>query len=705
MTDVLNLQIQKKISNFVASQFPRFYREEGDMFIQFVKAYYEWMEQSSNTGNITTSSRNLLEYKDIDDTVDQYLVHFQEKYLYGMPLYFQGDKRFLLKHVLDVYRSKGTIEGYKLLFKLLYNEDIEVYLPKDDILRASDGQWIKQKYLELTYSEKSKSLEKLVVAGAFSGATAVAENYVRRNINGRLVNILYISNIAGNFIINEPIIPYSMFNDQGSLNLKDYPYIAGSVGSISIVDGGQDFTAGDILITTSALGTGAKFNVTNSGPKRGITFYLRSAGSGFSTGAVQILSRTGTEPYVGNSAAFTYSILYGSPETYSADIIAGYENLTINTSAYGMSGNIAANVNNAINNAITYVTAQFGQLSNVVTSNAGLGYVSNPRVTLRNVITTPFLSGNVSFSNTGRTLTGNGTSFTKYFTGNSIIKLVGGYSGAHTDTSFDYRIVQTVVDDTTITLDDYPNLPSNTSANFRLSFPTWEAQFAPNLIYDGLGDIFGQNENIEAIAGIGNGTILTAEVIASGLSYNTGELISAVKASSINSVTIRSGGSGYANGENLVFAGGGTNSIANGYINTFSNGTISAVNLLNQGSGYQSTPVVKVQTANGTGAVLVAVVGPGTSNVITGQVSKVAVGYEEGYWLNTRGFLNSDKYIQDSYYYQDYSYSLKSGIDFTKYADVIKKVFHIAGTEIFGNPYIVREETSTVSEGDIEVIS
>jgi hypothetical protein len=702
MLNVLDQSIQQNISTFVESQFPSFYREEGDMFIQFVKAYYEWMEQTKaadGKDGVTTLSRNLSNYRDIDNTLDGYLTHFQNEYLYGIPLYVQGDKRSLIKHALDVYRSKGTIQGYKLLFRLLYNEEIDVYIPKDDILRASDGQWTVQKYLEVTYTDNNKSLENVLVAGAFSGATAVIENYIQRNINGNFVNIFYVSNITGNFILNEPVIPYTAFNNQSSLNLLNYPRISGSVSGFSVVDGGQNFNSGDILNTYSALGTGAKFNVLTTGPKQGISFILRTPGYGFTANASKILTRTGTEPYAGVNAQFTYSIINQSPITYSNMLIAGYETLNINTAAYGMFGNTLANVNSAINNAITYVTAQAGQISNVVTSNGGVGYVSNPYVVVRDLINSAFVNGSISVSNTSSIVIGTGTSFTTYFANNRFLKVVTGYSNNTTDTIYDYRIVQAVANDTYMTLDDYPNVVANTHAKARLAIPLWSANYSVTDATDIDGNIKGQDEYVQAIAGIGNGTIFTASVLTSGLGYNGGEFISVVKANAISTVYIKTRGSGYANGETLVFAGG-TNSPANGYINTFSNGAISGTVITTEGSGYQAAPVVKVQTSNGVGASLFAIVGSaiGTNSVVIGQVTKSAVGYEEGYWSTSRGFLNADKYIQDSYYYQDFSYAIKSGIDVTKYADVLRKVFHVAGTELFGKRYIFDQQDVQIAD-------
>ena len=35
----------KNIAPLVKNQFPDFYREEGDNFLQFISAYYEWMDE------------------------------------------------------------------------------------------------------------------------------------------------------------------------------------------------------------------------------------------------------------------------------------------------------------------------------------------------------------------------------------------------------------------------------------------------------------------------------------------------------------------------------------------------------------------------------------------------------------------------------------------------------------------------------------
>ena len=135
------------VSNLIEDQFPSFYKEEGESFIAFIKAYYQFLEQQDKTLNKT---RNLFNTRDIDLTANVFLTEFRSKYFANFPKSIEGDERFLQKHILDLYRSKGSEEGVKLLFRLLYNEDIDIYVPSKDILKASDGIWVEQKYIEIS---------------------------------------------------------------------------------------------------------------------------------------------------------------------------------------------------------------------------------------------------------------------------------------------------------------------------------------------------------------------------------------------------------------------------------------------------------------------------------------------------------------------------------------------------------------------------
>ncbi len=60
-----------------------------------------------------------------------------------------------------------------------------------------------------------------------------------------------------------------------------------------------------------------------------------------------------------------------------------------------------------------------------------------------------------------------------------------------------------------------------------------------------------------------------------------------------------------------------------------------------------------------------------------------SVGTYNGYFRNTDGHISSDKYIQDSYYYQDFSYVLTTLRKRAEWIDIVKDKIHPAGSIVF----------------------
>ena len=118
------------------------------------------------------------------------------------------------------------------------------------------------------------------------------------------------------------------------------------------------------------------------------------------------------------------------------------------------------------------------------------------------------------------------------------------------------------------------------------------------------------------------------------------------------------------------------------------------------GSGYVVPPVITIQTANGSGAVLSTTVTEfNTLSSVSGRISKTGEGRAIGYWTTTRGFLNSDKYIQDSYFYQDFSYQIKVATQLNKYRDILYNTFHTAGSVLFGEYQVITKTTEVQKIG------
>jgi hypothetical protein len=282
------MEIDKYISELVSHQFPSFYQAEGPTFIAFVQAYYEWMEQSGYTIN---ASKSILDYKDIDSTVDEFLDNFKNEFLNNFPSVIAADKKFIIKHIKDFYQAKGSDRGMKLLFRLLFDDDIEIYDPGQDILRASDGVWRTPSYLEVEHNVRSRSFINQQITGSLSNATAFVESVHTKVINRRMIDVINISQVQGKFLYQELIT-----NDG---NLYEAPRVIGSLTSINITDGGANNKIGDVFdVYASTSGKYGKVRVTavEDGTGR-VSFKLVDGGSGYTTSASQV--------HVSNTVLFT----------------------------------------------------------------------------------------------------------------------------------------------------------------------------------------------------------------------------------------------------------------------------------------------------------------------------------------------------------------------------------------------------------------
>lgn len=116
-------------------------------FLEFIETYLEWMQlDASSPGTVLNK---LVETRDLDLVDDVFLEYLQKEYAISIPNIAQVDRRKLYKQVNDIYRSKGSIPSYEAVFNILFQDKIELYYPRIDILKLSEGKWdnVGQRYL------------------------------------------------------------------------------------------------------------------------------------------------------------------------------------------------------------------------------------------------------------------------------------------------------------------------------------------------------------------------------------------------------------------------------------------------------------------------------------------------------------------------------------------------------------------------------
>ena len=390
------MSTNNKISNLVNSQVPFFVRNDHRTFVTFLEKYYEYLEQSSASleGKAVERSKNLIDYFDIDKTLDDLSEHLYNTYLREyFPDDVDVDKKMVLKNVKEFYRSKGSENSVRFLMRALFNKEVEFYYPKQDILKASDGKWYIQKTLRLAdtvvdgVSNTSISGLNAFVARSITGntsnATATVESAYRFFDAGIQIDELTLSAIKGDFENGETIHAHIIEN--GVEKLITSSVFGGLVTSIDIRDGGTLYEVGDPLTFTSDSGSGALAFVSKvtSGNISSIT--VLSGGAGYQVNDYILFTGgkgSGANANVSNvNTDETYH-----PNTYNIiiSLISAESNTAIGNTSYGNLANIGATsdaANDVISNSlVTFAYANTGPARTIQVITAGSGFITTPSI-------------------------------------------------------------------------------------------------------------------------------------------------------------------------------------------------------------------------------------------------------------------------------------------------------------------------------------
>ncbi len=742
--------IEKNISQFIDMQFPAFYKEDGPIFIEFIKYYFEWLEEQNE---ITFKTRRLLDYRDIDATLDEYINHFKDKYLKNIPFNIQGDKRLLIKHIIDLYRAKGSERGHELLMRTLYNKEIEIYYPGDDMLRVSDGEWYEGKYIEVSSFVNIEQYIENRIIGLSSGAEATVERYSQKISNSKVVDVLELSNVKGNFDYGENIY----FADMTPAGVI-LPRTTGSLTGVSIINGGSNFSVGNIL-DVEGKGFSGKAKVTSTTTETGkVNFRLIDGGTGYSINAISqvypklILTTINNTGLITNNQLIYVTNVLGV--ITSNGIVMDSNSSTVTLKEYISGYTVGDTVKTAIKIIAQPYNAVFQNGERIYQRNGGADTANGNIVAIEsNVGNTIYYVGNITgsfttsvfgtsntFTINGQTSGANGFVYEIYggnTSGSAIItNIYGGGSGA----SFSVGDI-TNKEIVTINTDYVRGYINSKLTLFNTACTGTVSTVSGCNVVTGIGTTFtstlapSKYVQINTLASASN-EIRQVLAVTNNISFTT---------TAVFSIT-QSGKSYFVDTIDYNFLPNGIENLSTILQNALTYeqkeiGTIRYLSKINPGIGYSLNPYVyaiepliaslQISSLNGyKGADAIIEADARTSVGIVSGISIIDSGYgyepaeslvltspdlpfavsgaaivnsngrRAGYWKSTRGFLDSDKYIQDSKYYQEYSYEIQTGLDFNTYKNVIKTLLHPAGIELFGKFVQVDEEINN----DVEYV-
>jgi hypothetical protein len=371
-----------KISTAVESNIPFFVRNDHPQFVEFLKAYYRFLEQQDGAVN---QIKNILQYRDVDYTIDQFETLLYQQFLHYLPKNVAFDKNLLLKNVKDLYRARGTEKAIRFILNALFKIDTAFYYPKVDILRASDGKWFIEKSIKFLDVRKDgvedDSFETLAlftnttIRGVTSNAAATIERVDTYFEKGIPVREFKLSSQLKDFINGEQLTTTVIEN--GNEVLLTANVFSGSLTQAVLKNRGSLYNVGDRAVVEGD-GTGAIVEVATITRGQIGSLGIARAGAGFQANDQLLFTGgfgTGAAGYVSQVLADdsfhpnTY-YFYGS----TIDLEA---NTPLDNTVY--SNLSSSNVNTAIGNSWnTYVYANCGPLLSLVLSERGSDYKFAP---------------------------------------------------------------------------------------------------------------------------------------------------------------------------------------------------------------------------------------------------------------------------------------------------------------------------------------
>jgi hypothetical protein len=672
---------EKKTSFFIENQFPAIYRENGKELIELVKSYYRFLEE--NDAQSVYNIRRIYEYRNIDTTLDKMLVFFKNKFLNG--LFFEEDTRFIVKNILDLYRRKGSNEGIELFFKLFFNSEVEIYFPSQDMFKPSSSLWKTGSFVQM-YSTNNLSLFSDIVNkkifGDKSNAEAFVDNVYFINVKGSYVPILFISDIKGEFI---------RFDTIYSLDPRiTYGRVYGSMRKVNITGTGTGGNSvGDLVDIFSDTGSGGKGRVSNvtENLSEEIQFTVEDGNYGYTTSNTDILvssqnaffsGQEGSEFIINERVkqiknANTNIEVFGTVIGTKSDSIGILVDQPQDMTYFFEDGieieTISREVN--ISRLPLFVTDKNS------TASVEIGSIKNTEtITIITDLLENYLDVTLNSSNYSlippALLEMSGTRV------NSVIpNLSTQLNEAFVPETFVIGEIDTLTNinpGSDHVSDVFVLARENLLRRFNLRNQILSVSIPAgvNLLE---GDTITQEKQVQTF----EGDVITTEV--------KGQII----ASTGNNITVRHLTFESFITEQPIFKQGssipitvntrqrdsqsrplGLNAIIKGDVETVT-GRIQEIEIIDSGIGYEDGSVVELVNTSKENSDIDAI----------GIVDTKRQGITEGRWRSFVSHTNQEKVIQDSFFYQDYSYEITTDVESSGYETEYKDLMHPAGLKLF----------------------
>lgn len=221
----------------VDSLFPMELRETAVKLIDLLEDYYTHINED---GQASHEINRLVTDRDLDETKEVYIDLLQKEIAAAIPRTLVADRVTLYKNLVRYYDIRGSDESIELFFKVLFQDNAEVYFPRKDMLIPSDGVWLGN-----TQVPRYATAPTLMVYGNGSGARASL------TVTGGVVTAVTVTNAGSGYTATATAEVFPMAAGSGAIirpNITRTGLNAGKIESYEILAGGSGYTQPGVFL-------------------------------------------------------------------------------------------------------------------------------------------------------------------------------------------------------------------------------------------------------------------------------------------------------------------------------------------------------------------------------------------------------------------------------------------------------------------------
>ena len=631
--------------------------------------------------------QQLLNYTDPDHTIHDFLNQMKEEFLKTIPTdtHPSLDTRKLIKNIKSLYRAKGTDKAHKAFFRMLFNENSEVYKPTEDMLRISDGKFSTNTFIRCTQTATQALNDPRFLIGEqikqtnnpadddINEATAIVENITKfREGAVEIIEVEINDDTTVGTFVNGEVLEGPSFDDPNTIIKLT---VSQAVSTTAITNAGSTLTVGDEATISGGGGAGARIQVgdiTGAGVDEVIvnaagTGYLEFDTLTFSSGTAEAkvaIVNGGFAPETGSVAVHCELESGTITGSGSGDLLledgvdGGAGSKLLDSSSQEVENEIRFELENEVGHLLAedddnQVSDTFFILNQDSSPNVPYNFEDEDHIVLEDFVANDglYIGNKIVQENS----TGSGD-----ITDIRMISSGGGYTSLPT---------ATISGDRFISLED---ATSNVSAPFSRIELEQGGRLLSDIAFDGAnGTVIPHGANI--------GKATSLSIIEHGINFTSAPTLAFPKYAVVKTVS-------------------GTVSADETFTSNVSGATGTVVDLTAPLLKYTATTSElevgdTVTFSGGETAVVV------KSNNLTATASINTRVETAGKYIAQDGHLSElTKKIQDSLYYQDFSYVIKVSEAIDKWRDSIKKAVHPSGFFVTGEVNIATRINGQVKQ-------